>query len=60
MTANAMASDRDACLSAGMNDHVAKPIDPQELFATLRRWVRSGAAGNGGESLELASQGDRL
>jgi two-component system sensor histidine kinase/response regulator len=60
MTANAMASDRDACLAAGMNDHVAKPIDPQELFATLRRWVRSGAAGNGGESLELASQGDRL
>ena len=39
MTANAMAGDREACLEAGMNDHVAKPINPEELFATLARWV---------------------
>jgi len=42
MTANAMAADREKCLEAGMNDHVAKPIDPDELFATLLRWVRPG------------------
>jgi len=40
MTANAMASDRDKCLEAGMNDHIAKPIDPDQLFRTLARWVK--------------------
>jgi two-component system sensor histidine kinase/response regulator len=39
MTANAMQQDRDACLAAGMNDHVAKPIDPQALFAALIKWL---------------------
>jgi CheY-like chemotaxis protein len=39
MTANAMAGDRDACLEVGMQDHIAKPIDPDEMFATLGRWV---------------------
>ncbi len=40
MTANAMAGDRERCLEAGMNDHIAKPIDVQEMFRTLRRWIR--------------------
>jgi len=39
MTANAMAGDRDKVLAAGMNDHVAKPIKVEELFATLARWI---------------------
>ena len=39
MTANAMAGDRERCLEAGMNDHIAKPIDPEVLFAALRRWI---------------------
>ncbi len=39
MTANAMSADRDRCLQAGMNGHIAKPIDPDELFATLLRWI---------------------
>ena len=40
MTANAMAVDRDRCLAAGMNDHIPKPIDPEQLFETLLRWVK--------------------
>lgn len=46
MTAAAMAQDRDASAAAGMNAHVAKPVDPQELATTLARWVkpRDGAA----------------
>jgi two-component system, sensor histidine kinase and response regulator len=39
MTANAMAADRERCLEAGMNDHIAKPIDPEELFGVLLRWT---------------------
>jgi CheY-like chemotaxis protein len=39
MTANAMASDREECLEAGMNDHLAKPIDPGKLFEALLRWI---------------------
>jgi CheY-like chemotaxis protein len=37
MTANAMAGDREKSLEAGMNDHVAKPIDTKELFSTLAK-----------------------
>src|SRR5262249_18071802 len=40
MTANAMTGDREKALGAGMNDHIAKPIDVDEMFATLARWVR--------------------
>jgi CheY-like chemotaxis protein len=39
MTANVMAGDREKCLEAGMNDHVAKPIEPDKLFKTLVKWI---------------------
>ena len=39
MTANAMSGDRERCLAAGMNDHLAKPIDPTLLWQTLARWI---------------------
>jgi two-component system, sensor histidine kinase and response regulator len=40
MTANAMEQDRRRCIDAGMNDFLAKPIDPQDMVATLLRWTR--------------------
>lgn len=40
MTANAMEQDKQKCLDAGMNDHVAKPIEPDELFRTLLKWIK--------------------
>ena len=44
MTADAMDSDRDRCLAAGMNDHVAKPVDRARLLGTVARWLAHGAA----------------
>jgi polar amino acid transport system substrate-binding protein len=40
MTAHAMAGDEEKSLAAGMNDHVAKPIDPDKLFSTLQKWIK--------------------
>jgi len=43
MTANTMVGDREKALAAGMNDHIAKPIKVNDMFATLARWVRPAA-----------------
>ena len=39
MTANAMESDRERCLVAGMDDYVSKPVQPKELGTTLQKWI---------------------
>ncbi len=39
MTANAFAEERQRCLDAGMDDHVAKPVIAEQLFRTLRHWL---------------------
>ena len=45
MTASAMAGDREKALDAGMDDHVAKPIDVEQLFSCLARWIKPGVRG---------------
>jgi len=39
MTANAMTGDREKAISAGMNDHIAKPINVREMYTTMARWI---------------------
>ncbi|MES2688390.1 MAG: ATP-binding protein [Pseudomonadota bacterium] len=43
LTAHSMPAERKRCADAGMLDHIAKPIDPQALFATLLRWLPKAA-----------------
>lgn len=40
MTANVMKEDIERCLEVGMNDHLGKPLDPNELFDKLLKWVK--------------------
>ena len=42
MTAHAMQGDQEACLQAGMNDYVSKPVTPQALAASLEKWLGTG------------------
>lgn len=40
MTANAMKGDLERCKEAGMNDHIAKPIDVRQMYQTIAKWVK--------------------
>jgi PAS domain S-box-containing protein len=46
LTANAFADDRRACLDAGMNDVLVKPIEPAALYSSLLRWLSDHHAGD--------------
>ena len=44
MTANAMAGDREKVIEAGMSDHIAKPLNVAEMYATIAKWVKPAVA----------------
>jgi PAS domain S-box-containing protein len=56
MTANAFGEDRSACLAAGMDDHVAKPVDPIQLYAAVLRCLPAPAGAHGRPLLPAAAE----
>jgi two-component system, sensor histidine kinase and response regulator len=53
MTAHAMKEERERCLLLGMNDHLAKPVCHDELYACLIRWVRPGFSSDSPEPEQM-------
>ena len=58
MTAHAMAGDEEKSLAAGMNGHITKPIDPDQLFITLQKWIRPSHMRTRVESDDVSTQKD--
>jgi polar amino acid transport system substrate-binding protein len=52
MTANAMEGEREKCLTAGMNDHISKPIDINKMYKTLMEWIISADSSTFEEPIE--------
>lgn len=46
MTANVMKGDKERVLAVGMNDHIAKPLDPDLMYVTMARWIKPGRNNN--------------
>ncbi|MDR3446390.1 ATP-binding protein [Dyella sp.] len=58
MTADASVGDREKALAAGMNDHIAKPLDIPTMFATLARWIKPRAASAGAMAVDVGVAGE--
>jgi PAS domain S-box-containing protein len=56
MTAHALAGDRETSLRAGMNDHITKPIDPDELYAALANWIKRNHAPEGADGIASSAE----
>ncbi|BBL75787.1 PAS domain S-box protein [Methylomagnum ishizawai] len=59
MTANAFEDDHRACIDAGMDDFLSKPVDPEILYVTLLKWLPSAASKMSGEPRAMADTADR-
>ena len=55
MTANALEADRQRCLDAGMNEHLAKPIEPARLWQALQHWIAPRPGYTHGQGADLPS-----
>jgi two-component system, sensor histidine kinase and response regulator len=55
VTANAFGETRSACLAAGMNDHIAKPVSPQRLCEMLAQWLPHAAVAMPGTQVPVAA-----
>jgi len=56
MTAHAMKDDREMCFEAGMDDHVAKPVQPQKLAEAIERWLGAGGGEDRANEHEVESK----
>jgi CheY-like chemotaxis protein len=52
LTANAISGDRERCLEGGMNDYIAKPIEPTHMAEKIRDWCGRSAKREGAEPLK--------
>jgi two-component system sensor histidine kinase/response regulator len=59
MTANAMAGDREKVLQAGMWDHIAKPLNVADMFATLAKWIKPGSAAGAAKNIADRAYSER-
>ena len=57
VTAHAMSGDREICLNAGMDDYITKPLNREELYRVLDKWISNGVQGNISQPLTV-SQGN--
>ena len=60
MTAHAMVEEKEKCLDAGMNDHIAKPINPPAMFATIARWAGVAAVRSDEETTPANDESARI
>jgi len=60
MTANAMQGDKERCIEAGMDDYIAKPVEPHKLEKALERWIGDNISSEVSESKVVSKSTDEI